>query len=124
MEDRRVMKPDRIDVAIVGAGPYGLSVAAHLAGRGVNYRIFGSQMHTWRCRMPEGMQLRSPGFGSDLSDPAGDFTLARYWAASGFPPEKLRDPVPLDVYLQYAQWFVDGTAVPVEDVTVRQLSRE
>jgi thioredoxin reductase len=123
MEDRRAMKPQLIDVAIVGAGPYGLSVAAHLAGRGVSYRIFGSQMHTWRCGMPEGMQLRSPGFGSDLSDPAGDFTLARYWAARGLSPAKLHDPVPLDVYVEYAQWFVDGAAIPVEDVMVRRLSR-
>ncbi len=118
------MKPQRVDVAIVGAGPYGLSVAAHLARRGVSYRIFGSQMHTWRCGMPEGMQLRSPGFGSDLSDPAGNYTLARYWAARGLAPERLRDPVPLDVYVDYAQWFVDGTGVPVEDVMVRRLTRE
>ncbi len=118
------MKSQRVDVAIVGAGPYGLSIAAHLAGRGVRARIFGSPMHTWRHAMPEGMQLRSPGFGSDLSDPAGDFTLARYWTIRGLPPAELRDPVPLDVYVEYAQWFVDGTAVPVEDVMVRRLSRE
>lgn len=111
------------DVAIIGAGPYGLSVSAHLAARGVRHRIFGSQMHTWRCRMPEGMLLRSPGFGSDLSDPNGNFTLARYWAASGRPPEGLHEPVPLDAYLEYARWFVDGTKVPVEEVTVRHLSR-
>jgi lysine/ornithine N-monooxygenase len=123
-EDRRAVKPQRVDVAIVGAGPYGLSVAAHLAGRGVRYRVFGSPMHTWRCGMPDGMQLRSPGFGSDLSDPAGDFTLARYWSARGLPPAKLHDPVPLDVYVEYAQWFVDGTAVPVENLMVRRLSRE
>ena len=104
------------DVAIIGAGPYGLSVSAHLAARGVRHRIFGSQMHTWRCRMPEGMLLRSPGFGSDLSDPNGNFTLARYWAASGRPPEELHEPVPLDAYLDYARWFVDGTKVPVEEV--------
>jgi thioredoxin reductase len=118
------MNSQGVVVAIVGAGPYGLSVAAHLAGRGVRYRIFGSPMHTWRYGMPAGMQLRSPGFGSDLSDPAGDFTLARYWAAKGLPPEELHDPVPLDVYVEYGQWFMDGTAVPVEDVMVRRLSRE
>ena len=30
------------DVAIVGAGPYGLSIAAHLRGTGLDVRIFPS----------------------------------------------------------------------------------
>ena len=29
------------NVAIIGAGPYGLSIAAHLRELGVDYRIFG-----------------------------------------------------------------------------------
>lgn len=112
-----------VDVAIVGAGPYGLSVAAHLEARGIDYRIFGSPLHTWRHRMPEGMWLRSPGFGSDLSDPAGNFTLARYWAHAGLPPERIHDPIPLDIYLDYAQWFIDGVGSPVEELEVRRLAR-
>ena len=122
--DETNMNRSDVDVAIVGAGPYGLSLAAHLAARGVDHRIFGSPMHTWRHRMPEGMLLRSPGFGSDLSAPNGRFTLSRYWAESGRPPERLlSDPIPLDAYLEYAQWFIDGVDVPVEDVEVRHLAR-
>src|SRR5260370_358242 len=30
-----------VDVAIIGAGPYGLSLAAHLSAASVNYRHFG-----------------------------------------------------------------------------------
>ncbi|MCU1299900.1 MAG: Pyridine nucleotide-disulfide oxidoreductase, partial [Candidatus Sulfotelmatobacter sp.] len=29
-----------LDTAIVGAGPYGLSIAAHLRSRGIPFRVF------------------------------------------------------------------------------------
>jgi lysine/ornithine N-monooxygenase len=117
------MSRNSIDVAIVGAGPYGLSVAAHVGARDVSYRIFGSPMHTWRS-MPKGMLLRSPGFGSDLSDPDGAFSLAAFWAASGRPAaSRLLEPIPLDTYLEYADWFMDKAGSPVEDVLVRNISR-
>jgi cation diffusion facilitator CzcD-associated flavoprotein CzcO len=57
------------DVAIIGAGPYGLSVAAHLKVRNVDFRIFGSPMEFWLKSMPEGMHLKSEGFASSLYDP-------------------------------------------------------
>ncbi len=60
---------DVVDVAIIGAGPYGLSLAAHLQAAGVSYRHFGSPMWLWRQAMPQGMYLKSQGFASNLSDP-------------------------------------------------------
>jgi hypothetical protein len=36
-----------IDVAIIGAGPYGPSIAAHLQARGIEFRIFGKPMRNW-----------------------------------------------------------------------------
>ncbi len=117
------MNGKRVDIAIIGAGPYGLSVAAHLAARGVDFRIFGSPMHTWRHGMPEGMLLRSPGFGSDLSDPKREFTLKRFYRATGRDQNELRSPIPLATFLEYTQWFIDRVGVPVEDVLVEQLTR-
>jgi thioredoxin reductase len=73
--------------------------------------------------MPEGMLLRSPGFGSDLSDPAGAYTLEQYWRSTGRDPQKLREPIPLDTFVAYSQWFIDGVGVPVEDVYVERLTR-
>ncbi len=54
------------DVAIIGAGPYGLSLAAHLAAANVSVRVFGQPMQFWRTNMPEGMVLKSEGFASNL----------------------------------------------------------
>jgi cation diffusion facilitator CzcD-associated flavoprotein CzcO len=59
-----VMKPGT-DVAIIGAGPYGLSLAAHLRGRGVRYRIFGEAMRFWR-NMPVGINLKSLAFATSI----------------------------------------------------------
>jgi thioredoxin reductase len=61
------MKPDT-DVAIVGAGPYGLSLAAHLRARGVKYRIFGEPMRFWR-NMPVGVNLKSLAFATSIALP-------------------------------------------------------
>ena len=51
-------------VVIIGAGPYGLSVAAHLRAHGVAFRIFGAPLDSWRNHMPVGMMLKSDGFAS------------------------------------------------------------
>ncbi|MGH3409030.1 MAG: FAD-dependent monooxygenase, partial [Streptosporangiaceae bacterium] len=57
---------EAVDVAIVGAGPYGLSVAAHLRAAGLSCRQFGLPMRLWREAMPRGMYLKSQGFASNL----------------------------------------------------------
>ena len=46
------------EVAIIGTGPYGLSVAAHLRDTGVKFRIFGKPMDLWRNHMPKSMMLK------------------------------------------------------------------
>jgi thioredoxin reductase len=74
--------PD-VDVAIVGSGPYGLSIAAHLAAVGVDHRIFGRPMRAWQSQMPAGMHLKSEGFASNLSDRDGRFTLAAHCTNTG-----------------------------------------
>src|SRR5271155_6285976 len=89
-------------VAIVGAGPYGLSVAAHLRRAQIDFRIFGSPMSRWRWHMPKGMFLKSEGFASNLSDPAARCTLARYCSENGNPYGDQGKPVPLDVFTRYA----------------------
>src|SRR6266511_536458 len=96
------------DVAVVGAGPYGLSVAAHLRGAGIETRVFGRTMEFWRQRMPHGMVLRSPWHASSIADPDGRLTLDRHEAARGRP---LGDPIAIEDFIEYADWF-QREAVP------------
>src|SRR5258707_4873335 len=100
------------DVAIVGAGPYGLSAAAHLrAADGLDIRVFGEPMSFGERHMPKGMLLRSPLAGSRLSDPARDLTLQAYQAATG---NKISAPLPLHRFTDYCRWF-QSQVVPSTD---------
>jgi hypothetical protein len=96
---------DSTDVAIIGAGPYGLSIAAHLKSSAVPFRIFGQPMQNWLSRMPQGMHLKSDGFASSLYDPEGRLTLRNYCADKGLPYADLGKPVPVDVFSAYGLAF-------------------
>ncbi len=112
-----------IDVAIVGAGPYGLSISAHLAARGVRFRTFGNPMHTWRTQMPKGMRLKSEGFASTLYDPDSAFTLAKYCEQQGVAYADLGLPVPLETFISYGQQFQRRLLPGLEDKLVVSLDR-
>lgn len=103
------------DIAIIGAGPYGLSLAAHLAAAGADFRIFGRPLATWRAHMPRGMLLKSEGFASNLSAPDSGSTLKAWCAARGIPYDDRKIPVPLSTFCDYAGWF-QKTYVPNLDV--------
>lgn len=102
-------------VVIVGAGPYGLSIAAHLKARGIPFRIFGKAMHAWLEHMPKGMRLKSEGFASRLYDPGSTFTLATYCAREKIPYADLGVPTPLEVFSSYALEFQKTFVPELED---------
>jgi thioredoxin reductase len=111
------------DVAIVGAGPYGLSIAAHLRRCGLSVRQFGLPMHLWRAYMPRGMYLKSQGFASNLSDPDAAFTLSAFCRSSGRPYADYGLPVPLDTFVAYGAWFQQAAGLEVTEVMVTGLAR-
>src|SRR2546421_12122917 len=108
----------RTDVVIIGAGPYGLSIAAHLRTTRISFRIFGGPLRTWREHMPKGMLLKSDGFASNLSDPAGKFTLAHFCEMSGIPYDDTRVPVRLETFTAYGQAFQQRLVPNLEEKDV------
>ena len=102
------MSVSSCQVAIIGAGPYGLAAAAHLRDAGVVTRIFGEPMGFWRGHMPRGMCLISPRKASDIASPRGAFSLDAYAAEQG---RALTWPLPLEDFIAYGQWF-QRRAVP------------
>ncbi|MBI4576846.1 MAG: FAD-dependent oxidoreductase [Planctomycetes bacterium] len=94
----------KVALAIVGAGPYGLGLAAHARGAGISCQLFGRPMSFWREGMPEGMPLRSPPALTLLSTPGAGYTLEAHLEARG-GPGAARGPVPRELFLEYAEEF-------------------
>jgi cation diffusion facilitator CzcD-associated flavoprotein CzcO len=112
-----------LDTTIIGAGPYGLSVAAHLRRKGIPFRIFGRPMDSWLRHMPKGMLLKSEGFASNISDPDGDFTLGRFCAEKGIEYRDTGIPVRLDTFGAYGLAFRDRMVPELEDKIVVGVDR-
>jgi len=106
------------DTVIVGAGPYGLSIGAHLRQSRVPFRIFGRPMDSWRSHMPKGMLLKSDGFASNISDPKGHFTLGKFCAERGIPYADTGTPVRLETFTEYGLAFKERVVPELEDKLV------
>jgi thioredoxin reductase len=111
------------EVAIVGAGPYGLSIAAHLKKKGIPFRIFGPPMDTWISHMPKGMCLKSDGFASDLYDPERAFTLKTFCREHGLPYADMGLPVRLQTFTSYGLEFCQRMAPELENKFVVEIRR-
>jgi thioredoxin reductase len=107
-------------IAIVGAGPYGLSAAAHLRALGMEPIVFGEPMNFWANGMPAGMLLRSPREASTISDPRSAFTLEAYEAASGTKPAKR---VAWETFVAYGKWFQKQLDCNLDQRSVSEVRR-
>lgn len=96
------------DVAVIGAGPYGLSVASHLQAQGVRPRAFGQPMSFWERQMPRGMLVRSAWGASSISDPQCSHCLDAYEAEQ---PRPFSRPLAGAEFVRYGRWF-QARAVP------------
>jgi FAD-dependent urate hydroxylase len=106
------------EVLIVGAGPYGLSISTHLRGRGIDHLIVGRPMDTWRTHMPAGMYLKSEPYGSDMSSPQAGYDLEGYCRSERINGIGRGIPLPLDRFLDYADWYIKQLIPDVIDATV------
>jgi thioredoxin reductase len=112
-----------LNTAIIGAGPYGLSIAAHFRRRGIPFRIFGRPMVSWLAHMPKGMMLKSDGFASDIYDPERAFTLRQFCAERGIEYADTGIPVQLETFGAYGLAFRDRMVPELEDKLVVSVDR-
>ena len=112
-----------IETVIVGAGPYGLSIAAHFRSRGIPFRIFGRPMDSWLAHMPKGMMLKSDGFASNIYDPESKFTLKAFCADRRIEYADMGIPVRLETFGSYGVAFRDRMVPDLEEKMVVRLER-
>ena len=113
----------KVSVAIIGAGPYGLSLAAHLAARNIEHRIFGRPMQFWSRIAEAGGEryLKSYCFGTNISAPSPGYTFADHNRPRGL---ETFEPCSMQNFATYGRWFQQNLVPWVEDVDVERLDRQ
>ncbi|WP_419758131.1 NAD(P)-binding domain-containing protein [Acidisoma sp.] len=113
-----------VDFAIVGAGPYGLSLGAHVAGAGADFKIFGSPMAVWQNHMPRGMHLKSEGFASTLFDPKRQHSLEEFCKRNGHPYADVGIPVPVELFYSYGRDFQQRLLPDLDTRHIAQITED
>ncbi len=111
------------NVLIIGAGPFGLSISAHLSALGISHRIVGQVMDTWQAHMPVGMNLKSEPYASGIAAPSGKYDVAEYSRQHGFPYVNRVGPLSLERFTGYANWYAKELVPDVHDVTATMVNR-
>lgn len=109
------------EVVVVGAGPYGLSAAAHLQHAGVEPYVVGQSMAFWKQNMPGGMLLRSKSEASNIDAPQKHLSIAGYEKAIG---RKIADPLPIEDFIAYGEWFQKQAAPRLDTRQVQNVSHD
>ncbi|MDF2739533.1 MAG: putative dimethylaniline monooxygenase [Actinomycetia bacterium] len=105
---------------VIGAGPYALSCAALAREHGIDTVTVGRPMGFWRRHMPAGMLLRS---GPDWHlDASGVHTLEAYLEERAVDPADV-DPLPIGLFLDYAEWFRQAKGIGVREDLVVDLTK-
>jgi thioredoxin reductase len=109
------------DIAVIGAGPYGLAAAAHLRAANLEVTVFGRVMDFWKNHMPAGMLLRSPWDASHIADPNQVLTLDSYHAGR---PVKRTSPISLETFIDYGTWFQRQVAPDLDPRQILRIERD
>ncbi|MGO9905800.1 MAG: NAD(P)-binding domain-containing protein [Solirubrobacteraceae bacterium] len=110
--------------AIIGAGPHGLAVAAHLRKAGIETRSFGQPLEFWRENMPAGMLLRSRKRSSSISDPDRSLTVERFERDTGRTLRGALESLPLEEFVEYGMWFQRRAVPDIDPRRIVSLTRE
>ena len=108
------------DVAVVGAGPYGLSAAAQLKSRGIDFRVFGQPMIFWHRMLPR-INLKSPDFGTNIYTAERGHTFVEWCKEKGYSRQ---EPIPMARFTEYGIDIQRRFLPMVETAAVENIQRE
>ena len=116
------MKLSTTQVLIIGAGPFGLSISAHLRRLGADHVIVGRPMDTWRAHMPVGMLMKSEPYASEIAAPQRGYDVSAYCRSHGFDYVDRVGPLTLERFLGYADWYTEQVVPDVRDLTAAEIT--
>lgn len=106
------------ELLVVGAGPFGLAMAAQARHLNIDHLVVGQPMGFWRTHMPAGMYLRS---ACDWHlDPQGVDTIDAFLRTQALTPRDV-EPLSLARYLAYTQWFQTRKRIEPRPALVERL---
>ena len=113
------------DVLIVGAGPYGVSLANVLQAQGVDFALYGRPFELWKEHTFSGQDLRSDAHTSEIYDPQQRFAFKRY--VNRTSPEQaasiLKGRIPTPVFQRYLEFVRDNLTYPLHALFLKNLTR-
>ena len=106
---------------IIGAGPFGLSMAAHAQQLGIDYIIAGKPMEFWEKNMPAGMYLRS---ACDWHlDADNEHTIEKFLSIKKLSRGDA-EPLSLQFYLSHTKWFIEQKKIHPLQVYIKKLDHK
>ena len=107
-------------VAVIGAGPYGLSAAHFCRHAGADVRSFGRSMDFWSNGMPAGMILRSRWRSSHIANPTGALSLDRFEDEIG---RQLPDHIAISDFIEYGRWYQHRAIPDLDERVVERVDK-
>jgi FAD-dependent urate hydroxylase len=111
------------EALIIGAGPFGLALSAHLSALDVDHVIVGKALNMWYNHAPIGMFMKSEPYGSDIAAPDRNHDVGAYARLHGITDYADRKgPLASSRFLDYGDWFIKELVPDVRDTMVTELT--
>lgn len=111
-------------ILVVGAGPYGLSLANHLHASGKSFTIIGKPMELWKSHTFTDASLRSDMATSEIAHPEDKYSLTNFRTVRNFPKEQIKERVSVKEYRDYIEWVLEDLPYEIQENYLSNLTKE
>ncbi len=112
-----------IPVLIVGAGPYGLSLANFMTAKGHPFKIIGKPMELWKEHTFSDADLRSDMATSEISHPENAYSIQKFRALHVKDGNAISERVSVHEYRQYIEWVLQEIPYDIQENYLMELTR-